>query len=68
MDLTPWLRSSSGAEHGNPLQYSCGKNPRGLKVSDMSEVTEHASMHCSKSQCLRVWLAAHHAHEPGSVT
>ena len=68
MDLIPRSRRSSGGGHGNPLQYSCLKNPRGRNVSDTSEATEHTSVHCYKSQCLRVWLAIHQANEPGSIT
>ena len=44
----PWLGRSSGNRHGNPLQYSCLKDPHGqrsladyspwgLRESDMTE-------------------------------
>ena len=51
----PGLRSSSGGQHGNPLQYSCLENPMDReawwatvlvrKELDTSEATEHAHMH-----------------------
>ena len=51
MGLIPELGRSSGGGHGNPLQYSCLKNPtdRGVWLatvprvteSDMTNVTEH---------------------------
>ena len=48
LGLIPGLGRSSGGEHGNPLQYSCLKNPHeqrslvgyspwGHKESDMTE-------------------------------
>ena len=46
----PWLESSPGGGHGNPLQYSCLENPHGQrslmgyspwghKESDMTKAT-----------------------------
>ena len=31
MDLIPGMERSPGGGHGNPLQYSCLKNPHGQK-------------------------------------
>ena len=31
LGLIPWWRRSSGAGHGNPLQYSCLENPKGQR-------------------------------------
>ena len=49
------IRRSSGGGHGNPLQYSCLENPmdrgawwatvHGVTELDMTEATQHASMH-----------------------
>ena len=49
LGLIPGLARSHGKGHGNPLQYSCLKNPldrslvgyspRGLKESDMTKAT-----------------------------
>ena len=51
LGLIPGSWRSSGGGNGNPLQYSCMKNPMdgggcplGLKESDMTEVTQHAQM------------------------
>ena len=32
MDSIPGLGRSSGAGHGNPLQYSCLENPHGQRI------------------------------------
>ena len=49
--LIPGSGRSSGGGNGNPLQYSCMKNPTdergcplGLKESDMTEATQQAHM------------------------
>ena len=51
LGLIPGSGRSSGGGNGNPLQYSCLKNPMdrggcplGLKESDMTEATQHAHM------------------------
>ena len=51
MGSIPGSRRSSGGKHGNPLQYSCLKNPKDggawqatvhrVAESDTNEVTEH---------------------------
>ena len=54
--LIPVSGRSPGGEYGNPLQYSCLKNPHGHrsllgyspqchKDLDRTEATEHARMH-----------------------
>ena len=51
LGLIPGSGRSSGGGNGNPLQYSCLKNPMdrggcplGLKESDMTEATQHSHM------------------------
>ena len=49
----PWVGKSLKGRHGNPLQYSCLKNPHGQRSlvgyslwgHKESEVTEHTHMH-----------------------
>ena len=52
----PGLGKSPGGGHGNPLKYSCLKNPHGQRTlegyspwghseSDTTKVTEHARTH-----------------------
>ena len=63
------LRKSLGGGHGNPLQYSCLENPmdRGawraivysVTESDISEVTEEASMQESTFQAFYLYFLIH---------
>ena len=56
LDLIPGLGRSPGGGHGNPLQYSCLENPRGLRSQagyspwgcKQSDKTERPST-CNKS-------------------
>ena len=60
-------RSSGGGRHGNPLQYSCLKNPhgqrslagyspRGRKQSDMTEQLSHSTRRAVKCFFLSLWF------------
>ena len=53
--FNPWVRKIPGGGNGNPLQYSCLKNPheqrsllghspQGRKEMDITEVYEHACL------------------------
>ena len=65
LGLIPGLGRSSGGEHGNPLQYSCLKNPHeqrslvgyspwGHQESDMTEQLSTQGTGHSKSMC--IWI------------
>ena len=51
--FNPWIGRFPGVGHGNPLQYSCLKNP-------MDKGAWHATVHTvTKSQTQLKWLSTH---------